>query len=65
MSCPPFVERPVTDRPQPLVDAAREWMVRGITAADWQVGRLVRDAQVRDAQDVEPWGPLVSHIGIA
>jgi hypothetical protein len=57
MSCPVFVERPVTDRPQPLLDAAREWMVRGITAGPWQADRLVPAAQVRNAPDV--------HISIA
>jgi hypothetical protein len=42
----PFIEQLVTDRPQPLLDAAREWMVRGITAAERQVGGLVREAQL-------------------
>ena len=65
MSCPPFLEPLVTDRPQPLLDAAREWTVRGITAGQWQVAGLVRDLEVRNAPDVQPWGPQVPPIGIA
>jgi hypothetical protein len=55
MSCTPFVEHRVADR-QELVDVAvREWMIRGITAAQWFHQCL--SSPTSDRRQDSPWIP--------